>query len=143
MQMQDRVPSRVAGVKRVALGALAGLALLSGSVAAAQPAAAGPLEPYAELFRPGVGSRYTDLTLPASRDLWTKTYRETIAVGHNFGPSPKDEGCNADARAAGYAYGQSYLKNWWVRFEYNGLNFISVEVTCRAYRNADTGPVVR
>jgi hypothetical protein len=83
------------------------------------------------------------VTRPAYRDLWTKTYNETIAVGNNFGPSPRDEGCNADARAQGYAYGQTMLKNWWVRFEWNGRNFISVEVTCRAYRDNASPPVVR
>ncbi len=139
MQTQDRIPSRLGGVKRVALGALAGLALLSGSGAAAQTAAAGPIDPYTTRLRPG--SAY-ELSFPAYRDLWTKTYNDTIAVGNNFGPSAKDQGCNADARAGGYVYGQTYLKNWWVRFEWNGLNFLSVEVTCRAYREAATSPAI-
>jgi hypothetical protein len=139
MQTQAHTPWQLHTVKRLALGALAGLAVLSGSVVAAQPAAAGPDEPL--LTRNRTGAR-TEMFRPAYTDLWTKTYRETIAVGNNFGPSAKDEGCNADARAAGYAYGKSMLKNWWVRFEWNGRNFISVEITCRAYRDASSAPVL-
>ena len=130
----------ISGIKRLTLGVLAGMALLGGSVAAAaQPAAAAPLntDPYVTYNRD-----YTRFFRPSYSDIWTKSYTTTIPVGNYFGPSPRDEGCDADARARGYVYGETYLKNWWTRFEWNGRNFITVEVTCRAYRTAPSSPVI-
>ena len=139
------------GIKQLAFAGFMALSIAVGSVGSAvqapQPAAAASVDPAtytaSYTFSPAVLQWLIQWWVrPAQLDLWTKQYTETGPVGNYLGPSAKDLGCNADARSRGYAYGESYLKSWRVLYQADGLNYMSVEVTCRAYRDAYTAPVV-